>query len=290
MKQISISYVDIKRLADEFKLEYYYVDFTEAYGLFIYDKGRDIIFDALIKKDSGSDEIDFNANIKPYSTQATNTNEVISKAEQQFKPLLKVLIDEENSKEHTGGHYQCLSYELNITAQTGWTEKDISFPFSISLLAAFWINKSINEGDEVNFTVGENTVIGSITQDISASSTIITISKTVLDNVAIGYYISLTDGTNTDDVGRIISIDKETKQITVETPTTNSFLVSTPTYVRMTIKIVSHLRFVGDNVPIIIGESKIGASFIPANTILKAKYNNKSGTAKTFSFVLEYLY
>lgn len=290
MRQVSIKYSDLKSLAGELHLQYYYVDFTGSYGLFVYDRGRDVIFDAYIKRDGGADETDFDNNIKTDATQASNTKEVISIAEQQLKPLLRVAIEEESRDKHTGGHYQSQSFELTIDATTGMKEKTLSFPYAVSLLAASWVNKAENDGDAIEFSIGENTTIGTIVAAVNASDTVIEVGKTVLDNVFVGAYVKLTDETNTDDVGRVLSVDKTAKEITVETATTNSFAVATPTYVQMTVKIMPHLQLVGDNVPMNIGESKIGASYIPANMVLLARYDNISATAKTFSFVLEYLY
>ena len=290
MKQISISYTDLKSIADELKLTYYYVDFTESYGLFVYDKGRDLLFDARIEQDGGADETDFDDNVKSDATLATDTNDVIAKAEQQFKPLLKVVIEEESPDKHTGRHYQSQSFEIAADATNGWKETTISFPYAISLLSAEWINKTENEGDEVEFLVGEDTIVGAITSDVSATDTVINVQKSVVNNVYVGAYIKLTEGGTTDNVGRILSIDKSAKQITIETATTNAFTAAGPTYVKMTVKIVPHLILVGNNVPMSIGESKIGASYIPANAVLKARYNNISAIEKTFSFVLEYLY
>jgi len=61
------------------------------------------------------------------------------------------------------------------------------------------------------------------------------------------------------------------------------------TYVMFTVKVVPHWRF---NAPgfCSVGESKIGASFIPANTIMRVVYHNNSGSAKWFAISLDYLY
>lgn len=63
----------------------------------------------------------------------------------------------------------------------------------------------------------------------------ISVNQTVIDNCGIGYYIKLDDGNNNNNVERIISVDKEYKKIYVEKNLTNSFLASTPTYIKQTI-------------------------------------------------------
>ena len=39
-----------------------------------------------------------------------------------------------------------------------------------------------------------------------------------------------------------------------------------------------------------LGKSKIGASYLPANTIMRIRYHNVDGAQKTFSACLDYLY
>ncbi len=199
----------------------------------------------------------------------------------------EILIKEENIR--TGGHYQAQSYELDVPASTGWVTKDISWPIPVSILSAEWVNRSEYNHDEAEFQIAPDTIIGTISVDVSVGTTEITVSSTVIDNAEVGYYIILTDGANSDDCGRIISIDSDNSKITVETATTNSFASATPTYVKQTVKMVPHMQL-NANSRTQLGESKIGGSYIPANKILRLRYNNTDGVAKTFSFILEYLY
>ena len=199
----------------------------------------------------------------------------------------EVIVKEEDIK--TGGHFQTKSFDISCDATSGWKEMTFSFPFSISLLSATWICKTENGGDHVQFLVSPDTIIGTITADVAASATVIDVQQSVIDNTFVGANIKLDDGTNADNVGVVISIDKTNNKITIETATTNSFLTATPTYIKQTVEMSPHIRLHGEG-PIAIGESKIGGSNIPANTTLKASYNNISATAKTFTFILEYLY
>ena len=85
-------------------------------------------------------------------------------------------------------------------------------------------------------------------------------------------------------------MDKVAKTITVETAAVNSFLASTPTYVKQTVYYLQNYEF-GPSWEYVIGESKIGASYLPANTILRARYINNSAIAnKKLVVKFEYLY
>ena len=117
----------------------------------------------------------------------------------------------------------------------------------------------------------------------------VSVSQTVIDNTTIGRYVTLFDGTNTDDLGRVISIGSGLK-IYVEKNMSNSFLAGTPTYVRQTIYMVKNL-IIGPAWHYVVGESKIGGSSIPADTAITVEYDNKStDTDKTIIGLLEYLY
>lgn len=189
----------------------------------------------------------------------------------------------------TGGHYQAQSFEITVPASAGWETLDISFPIPIGILDASVNLREVEEGDEIDMTVAPDTVTGTITANVAAAATVIDVAQTVIDNAAVGYYIKLDDGTNADDMGRILSIDKVGLKLTMETATTNAFLAATPSYVKQSVKMVPHI-WLSKFGTVTLGSAKIGASYVPANTTIRIRYNNVSVTAKTFSFILEYLY
>lgn len=200
----------------------------------------------------------------------------------------EVVIQEEEIK--TGGHFQSHGYKDNIPATSGWYDMpDITWPYPITLLAAEAKAMSANDGDHIEFVVGPDVTVGSISSDVTASDTVINVSQSVLDNVAVGKFICLDDGTNVDDCGRVTAVDKTAGTITVETATANGFAAATPTLVKMTTKMAVNIELSSDH-RIALGESKIGGSYVPANTVLRMRYYNQNGSAKSFKFYLEYLY
>ena len=96
----------------------------------------------------------------------------------------------------------------------------------------------------------------------------------------VGYDIKITDEDNTDSFGKVFSIDRINKQITMENATT----------VSSTIKIIENYE-IGPANEYIIGDSKIGGMYIPANTIMRFDYQNKSvDTTKKIVFKVECTY
>lgn len=205
------------------------------------------------------------------------------------KKKLKVQVQEEETE--TGGHYQANCWAADVPASVGWHNLvDVVFPFPIGLLSARSAIRSDCDGDEISFLIAPDSVIGTLTQDAALGATVLSVSSTVIQNTRIGGSIKLDDGTNADACGRVLSIDPDNMQITIETPTDFAFSASSPTYVKQTIEMLPCLDLVG-SAAIELGSSKIGASYVPANTIMRMRYNNKNGNAgKRFSFVLEYLY
>ena len=115
------------------------------------------------------------------------------------------------------------------------------------------------------------------------------VSDTVLATTAKGYFLTLADGTNTDVLGRVISVDKVAKTIKVETAATHSFNISTPTLVKQTVKILDKVRL-GHPGRVTFGEDKVGGSYVPANVVIKAVYDSKLAVAKKFYPLIKYLY
>ncbi len=205
----------------------------------------------------------------------------------------KVEIKEEDPSKKTGGNFDCLSVEMEITATSGsWQKKDISFSIPIALLSAETTLESLNKTDVVQFLIGPETKVGVLISSSTSGDTILTVNSTVTDNIQVGFNcsVSLSGGSEYEDLGIVTKIDKPNSQITVDKPTTLSH-TAIVTDVKQTVNMVSHLWLPGSN-RIVIGESKIGASYIPANTILRMRYQNNEGTTtqKTFSFRIEYLY
>ena len=173
--------------------------------------------------------------------------------------------------------------------------------------ASAWTAQSYSVGDVVTYTApiyGARiyTCIASATStDLPASATTgttnstywkhgleLNVSSTVVANAKNGYYMKLYDGTNTDDVGRIISVDEINSKIYVETNLTNSFLAATPTYVQQTAYTMKDF-IIGHPWEQNIGESKIGGSYVPADIMVRIHYKNNTGTAKDFYGRVDYL-
>jgi len=70
---------------------------------------------------------------------------------------------------------------------------------------------------------------------------------------------------------------------------TNSYSALSPTYVQMTVKFGNTLH-IGPPSSLRFADDKIGSAFIPANTIIRLVYWNKTGGTKQLVAYGQYLY
>lgn len=197
----------------------------------------------------------------------------------------ETIIKEETIK--TGGHYRVETKK--IIASQGVNSADYTWPYPISVLSVNFKTNDSHKNDLIDNIIIPDTTVGNITADVSVGETVITVSQSVIDNIALGYGISLDDGVNNNDLGKVSNIDKNTNQITVETATTNSFLSSTPTMIKMCIYMFDKFE-ISEAGSYSIGSAKIGGSYLPAGKVSRVVYTNNTAETKEIIFAIEYLY
>ncbi|MGL5935642.1 MAG: hypothetical protein ACRCZI_08455 [Cetobacterium sp.] len=165
-----------------------------------------------------------------------------------------------------------------------------TFPIAVSMYSFSFVTDSTNKGDDFSIFANENTTLGLIGADISAGATSLTAPAALLLYGYVGFHLTLTNGTNTNELGIIKTINKVTGIVTFETATVNSFLASN-TLVKMTVRIFDNMRIGGAGVYKFF-DDVIGGAAIPAGTVVKFTYKNNAilGSAKELSIMLTCLY
>jgi hypothetical protein len=192
----------------------------------------------------------------------------------------------------TQGIYKFKGFSLDVPSGTSGnvTSQTLMFSYPISLINGWFISSKGMAGDIIDLSVADNTVIGAIGAPVYTGNTEMTVTSTVTDNLSIGYFTSLTDGSQFSDLGEVLAIDKINSTITVQTPSTNTFSPLSPTYVIMQVKVVENFSIPVENERYAFAEKKVGGKYLPANTPIYVKYTNNEGNAKVFSYNMEYLY
>lgn len=200
----------------------------------------------------------------------------------------RVKIIEENipTGENFMAESHCMTYATGPNVVSNY---DYSWPFPITVLDVSVVSKEENEGDEIKLCVSPDTIIGVIGIDAATGATGATVSSTVIDNLMVGYEVSLFDGATSCQCGRVVNIDTANSKISWENPTERSYEASGPTYVRLSVYVMNNY-VIGPPHIYPVGEGKIGGSYVPANTIVRAYITNKDNYSKAIIGQIEYLY
>lgn len=202
---------------------------------------------------------------------------------------VRVMEESADPAKRTGGAYMGKGLEHIVPAVVGTSETIYTMPFPVAMMAFEYSPTSDMIGDYFTVCIAPRTTVGAITATVNTGDTVLNVSPTVVENVKLGYKIMLDDGGVQENVGYVSAIDTVNNTITVSDAVTNTFLVSSPTYVKITICMVDRVRIGGLGV-FELGASKIGGSYLPAGTPWSIEYENNNGLAKSFSGVLELLF
>lgn len=200
-----------------------------------------------------------------------------------------VVIQEESPNATTGGTFQAIGFEFDITANATTQDFNISFPYAISLFSAEWVHKVGMDTDIADFIISPEIIIGAITEDVSIDDQTIKVSQTVLDNTKVGRELILSDGSNEESLGVVTYIDDDNSQVIMEKKATQAYSATTPTYVKQNVYMAKNL-YMEDIGGVELGKDVIGGSYIPAGYGLRMRYHNNSGMAKKFRIILEIKY
>lgn len=200
----------------------------------------------------------------------------------------EIRVNEESTK--TGGHFCVRGFNWTIPGSVGTYTFDESWPYPISFLAFKLQPETEHIGDVVSITIAPNTTVGAITSAVTAGDTTFNVSSTVLDYIKLGYCPHLYDGINTNNLGYVIAIDTVNSTVTTTVAAANNFAAETPTHFQMSVPTVQGFIVNSVNAFFPMGESKIGGSYLPANTVARVSITNTNGTAKNYVSSLEFLY
>lgn len=186
----------------------------------------------------------------------------------------------------TNQNYQVEGFEIVISANST-VNKDVSWPFNISIMTMNFQPSEDNIGDIINGFASPNTTIGVITANITQNVSVLNVNSTVLQYIKTGYVVNLTDSIQNINMGLCINIDTINSRITCSISSNTNMGIGS--YVQVSRQIIKNIKFKSNNT-IHLANKILNSSSFPANTIARLVYTNNSNIDKTFSFFTEYEY
>jgi hypothetical protein len=162
---------------------------------------------------------------------------------------------------------------------------DYLFPINMSMYVFDYTANEDSVGDLISIHANPDTVLGLIGADMLVGDNTFIGPPALIAYAVVGFYLTISDGTNSDNVGIITNIDPNTSIVTVEHSVTNAYL-SVNTLVRMTIRILDELIIERVGVRTYGGEI-IGGAAIPKGTVARFIYKNNSITSPSASIFLQ---
>jgi len=208
---------------------------------------------------------------------------------QELEPNGRSVIISEQKKEINGSSdFFVQTIRIDGPANTS-TATNFSWPMPIYIYEInIFANSANMDGDKVDTIINPEYTCGTVTSSVSAGATTLVVAETVLKYARKpGWYVvTITDGTNTESLGRIIAINRTTSTLTVETATVNAF--ASGSVIKVSYYIMKDFELFTTNVPIRAGASKLGGSYIPANVPVRVIYHNNNNVPKGLVVQLEY--
>ncbi len=130
--------------------------------------------------------------------------------------------------------------------------------------------------------------VGIVTNTVTAGDVKIVCNSTVIQNVKKGMILYIYDSINEEKLGEVFDVNKITNTITIQDSPSNSYSVGS--YLRVVLHMIKNYKL-GPPASHLIGDGKIGGSYILPFHIISIEYTNNSvNTTKDFNWYTEVLY
>jgi hypothetical protein len=183
----------------------------------------------------------------------------------------------------TNGHYRCKTLAVDVEA--GATNSvQLTYPYAINIVRAAFIPR--RAGDIVDVTIARDFTQGDlVTADYPVGTTSWLVSPEFLPYIGIGSRISITDGTTTDDLGEVSTVDATAMSFTSTKASGDDFKVSAT---------LSVAKPYIDQYETISTDKKIVESpmcqYVPLGSYLNLTYTNNGTNSVHFVLELEFLF
>lgn len=188
--------------------------------------------------------------------------------------------------EFTNGFYKTEGFSFTIPANST-AYKDVSWPYNTSIMTMNLQPSTDNIGDTINAYAGPDTIIGINTQTLGQNVSVINVNNTVLQNIKLGYTVSVVNNSQNIIMGECISIDTVNSRITCSIIASES--IAPGAYIKVSRPVIKNFTFVTNSI-INLANKNVSSTSLPANTVARMVYKNNSNFEKTFTYNSEYSY
>lgn len=221
---------------------------------------------------------------------ANDTNHTINSNSTQLMETIaqnEVFVNTERIA--TGGNFRTICYmrEIPASAIGDLFTFDITYKYPINLSLVSFRSDVNASGDTIYADAAPETIVGAITTNSLGTTNVLNVTSTVIDNVKVGFHCTLNTGVTSYDLGECYEVNTLDNTVTVDRVPVETILAGT--YFTMSLRNISDY-VLSNNQSKILGTGKIGASYIPANTILRITYQNNNGESKRFYIDNEFTY
>jgi hypothetical protein len=219
-----------------------------------------------------------------------NTHTVNANSVQLLDTVNTAIVSIKEDKLDIGRNTMVASASMLDVAPNSTVVTYYTFPISVSMYSFSFVTDSTNKGDELSIYANEDTTLGLIGANVNIGVTSLTAPIAFSLYGSDGFYATITDGVNTDYLGMVLTMNKNTNVITFSNATTHAFS-SANTLFKMTVRVFDSVRIGGPGVYKFF-DDVIGGAAIPAGTAVKLSYKNNASTGdnKELTVYLSCLY
>lgn len=188
----------------------------------------------------------------------------------------------------TQGLYRARSYKMDVTSDPV-TSKVINFPFPVRIYSVTLLPDASNIGDCISCTAAKDMMAGPIMAELAEGGNSLVINPVALPRLKLGFTIGVgpTISEVEEELGEIIAIDKENNVITFAGTAGTAYPAGTKVFISVPRLVRAPFR---TDHPIILGGATAGGSESPVEIAMTVDYENNSGEAKEFYFIVEHKY
>lgn len=186
----------------------------------------------------------------------------------------------------TQGYFKSVSKKISVNANSS-SFINLSWKYPVSILSLKTHVVEHQQGDRLVVKGVSDVIVGVLTAGITEPTNILNVSSTVISTMKKGFLCSLLDSSNGNHNSLGEVNDTSPTTITTDSVTTTTFGAGT-TYVKMT-NVMIDITF-GSPGYLVIGDTKVGSSYVKKNQVIVSEYTNNSNIAKDVYIYIEYLY